>query len=191
MKNYYFFLILMLGLAAGCSPSVKSEAVDEVNFRDFETFAYLPSGDTVGHRVFYEDRVIKEVYEEMIARGYRLDRQDPDLLVKVHAMYEEDRSLASKPIPNVYDYFGPGFMPPSSLNPYYYDNFDEVPRISGDGVPVVGYTANTFVVDVIRTDTREIIWRGWTDTPVDPLEIDESLRAYVDTIFEEYPVEPK
>ena len=76
------------------------------------------------------------------------------------------------------------------MNPYHYTGYTGIGTVTGTGIQEVEYTEGTFVVDVIEANgANEIIWRGWSETPVDPGEVDENIREYVDNIFDEYPVD--
>ena len=105
-------------------------------------------------------------------------------------MYEEEERLRRTPIATTYPYYGTGFYAPATLGPYYYAGYANYPTISPYGaIQEVEYTVGTFVVDGIKQETGQIIWRGWSSTPVDPMDLDSSIRSYVDNIFEAYPVE--
>ena len=90
---------------------------------------------------------------------------------------------------STYDYYTPGFYTPTTLDPYYYTGYATIPTVTGTGIREVEYTEGTFVVDVIDAKDNQIVWRGWSETPVDPEDLDTSIRNYIDNIFEEYPVE--
>lgn len=185
------FFIFLLGSLVGCSPAVYTDVAADAEFGTYETYAMLPSGEEMGDNMVYTEKIINEVDQEMRARGYVLDPDDPDLLVNVKTMYEEEEELvATGYYPATYDYYTPGFYTPTTLAPYYYTGYTGIPRVTGTGIREVEYTEGTFVVDIIEANgTNEIIWRGWSDTPVDPAELDENIREYVDNIFDEYPVD--
>ncbi|AHM59440.1 putative lipoprotein [Flammeovirgaceae bacterium 311] len=191
MKYFSSFLAVVFLVLASCSPSVKTDQVSDVNFTEFKTYAYLPSGETESERAVFDESVIREVDQEMQARGYRLDTQEPDLLVLVKSMYEQEEELRRVPVATTYNYYGTGFRAPARLGPAYYPGYANYPTFTGYGIQEVEYTEGTFVVDVINRETGQIIWRGWSSTPVDPMELDSSIRSYVDNIFEEFPVEPQ
>ena len=184
---FCFFLLLSL---SACSPAVYTDTAADANFGSYQTYAMLPSGQDLGENNIHSDKIINEVNQEMRARGYELDPENPDLLVNVKTMYEEEEDLvATGYYPATYDYYGPDFYTPATLAPYYYTGYAAVPAVTGTGIREVEYTEGTFVVDIIEAKgENEIIWRGWSETPVDPANLDESIRSYVDNIFEEYPV---
>ena len=185
-----FFLSMLIASLVACSPAVYTDRAEGVNFTEYKTYAYLPSGKREeGSGTRYTERIINEINQEMQARGYRLDNQNPDLLVNVSTMYVEKDELLRTPVAGTYDYYTPGFYTPTTLEPYYYTGYNTIPQITGVGIREVEYTEGTFVVDIIDATENKIVWRGWSETPVDPSELDESVREYVDNIFEEYPVE--
>lgn len=185
-----FFIFLLAGLAS-CSPAVYTDVAADAEFGTYETYAILPAGQDLGENTIYSDKIINEVNQEMRARGYELDPNNPDLLVNVKTFYDEEEELvATGYYPGTYDYYRPGFYTPTTMAPYYYTGYAGVAGVTGPGIREVEYTEGTFVVDVIEANgENEIIWRGWSETPVDPENVDENIRGYVDNIFDEYPVD--
>lgn len=188
--NIIFLAILFLGFSA-CSPVVYTDKAPDANFGSYQTYAMLPTGDNSQTNTIYTDKIIREINQEMQARGYELDNQNPDLLVNVKTMYDQEQELVTTGYyPATYDYYGADFYAPTTLAPYYYTGYAGIPSIAGPDIRQVEYTQGTFVVDIIEAQGKNnIIWRGWSKTPVDPSNLDESIRSYVDNIFEEYPVE--
>lgn len=197
MKNLFYplYLIALTGLLASCStnPAVSTEELADVDFSEFDSFAYLPGieNDTSEYRTIFEDRVVQEVNHQMESRGYHLDPDDPDLLVLVKTMFDQEDRLERRPVARTYNYYTPGFYTTRPLGPVYYTNYNAIPRVSGySGIQEVEYTEGTFVVDIIDAANRQIIWRGWSQTPVDRENLASSINAYINNIFEEYPLEP-
>lgn len=195
MKNFSILTLIIAIFFVGCTsgPAVNTETSPTAAFGEgeYNTYAYLPSGETDADNAVFNEAVIREVDQEMQARGYRLDPQDPDLLVLVRSMYERETAVERAPIYTAYDYYGTGFYAPSPLGPQYYPRYNTIPRVTGTAIREVPYTEGTFVVDVIDASNNEIVWRGWSSTPVDPMALESSVRQYVDNIFEEFPVEPQ
>lgn len=192
IKNIFFLLSFAALLTTACSPGVNTREASDVDFGSFDSYAYLPSGDSTEYHTILEERVTREVSQEMETRGYELDNQNPDLLVLVKTMFEEEERLEREPLYTSYNYYTPGFYTAGATNPIYYQNYAGIPQITayGGAIREIEYTEGTFVVDVINASTNQIIWRGWSETPVDRGNLDESIRSYIDNIFEEYPAEP-
>lgn len=191
IRNIIFLLSVTFLLTTACSPRVKTDEATNVDFSAFDTYAYLPGGDSSQYHTVPEEKVIREVSQEMEARGYEIDNQNPDLLVLVKTMFEEEETLQREPLYTSYDYYAPGFYTAGATSPVYYQNYTSIPAITPYGAAIreIEYTEGTFVVDIIDASDNQIIWRGWSETPVDRGNLDESIRAYIDNIFEEYPVE--
>jgi hypothetical protein len=191
MKNLIGTITIVIFVLGGisCNPSVNTDKAEDVNLKNYSTFAYLPSGDSVQNRVVMEERVIAEVRQEMEGRGYKLDADNPDLVVLVKAMYEEEERLRREPYYTSYDYYSPRFYSPTTLSPYYYRGYATIPRVTGYNIREIEYTEGTFVVDVIDRENNRIVWRGWSSTSVDPMNLETSIREYVDNIYDEYPIE--
>jgi hypothetical protein len=183
------FLCLLAGFLTACSPTVYTDTAPEADFSAYDTYAYLPSGENDEAKTIYTQKIINEVDQEMEARGYKIDNENPDLLVNVKTMYEEEEDLQRVPVANTYDYYTPGFYTPTTLSPYYYTGYATIPRVTGTGIREIEYTEGTFIVDVIDASENRIVWRGWSETSVDPENLDNSIREYIDNIYGEYPVE--
>ena len=189
MKKLNWIFLLFVVAAWGCSPSVQTDKEEGVDLAKYDTYAYLPSGDSVSSKVVFTEQVMDEVSDEMKARGYSIDNANPDLLVLVRSMYDQEEYMRRDPVYTSYDYYRPGFNDPVTLSPYYYTGYSSVGTLTGYNIDEVEYTEGTFVVDVIDADSKQIVWRGWSETPVDPMDLDTSIDNYVDNIFDEYPVD--
>ena len=185
-------LLLLTALAVACStsPRVNTDEASNVNFSQFETYAYLPGSDTAEYHTILEQKVIKEVNQQMKKRGYRLNTDEPDLLVLVKTMFDEEERLERVPVETNYTYYTPELNTGSALGPMYFSTYPSMTNVIGVGGAVreVDYTEGTFVVDIIDRSNNNIIWRGWSETPVDEANLDDSIREYIANIFEEYPV---
>ncbi len=158
---------------------------------NYDTYAYLPTGDTAGYQVAFDESVIREVNQEMQARGYRLNTENPDLLVLVKSMYQEETVVERSPIYTTYDYYNPDILAPESLERFYYTRYNTVINLRGANIRTIEYSEGGFLVDMIDASNNEIVWRGWSPTSVNPLALQSSIRSYIDNIFEEFPVPAK
>ena len=192
IRNLFGLLFFIATLTTACSPRVNTDEASDVDFSAFDTYAYLPSGDSAEFQTVLEEKVIREVNQQMEARDYELDNQNPDLLVLVKTMFEEEERLEREPILTSYNYYSPGFYAGRTLGPGYYQNYSSIASVApyGGAIREIEYTEGTFVVDVIDASSNQIVWRGWSETPVDRANLDESIRNYINNIFAEFPVEP-
>lgn len=192
IRHFFGLVFFMAFLTTACSPRVNTNEASDVNFSEFDTYAYLPSGDSAEFRTVLDEKIVREVNQQMEARDYELDNQNPDLLVLVKTMFEEEEMLEREPILTSYNYYSPGFYAGRTLGPGYYQNYSTIASVApyGGAIRQIEYTEGTFVVDVIDASNNQIVWRGWSETPVDRANLDESIRDYIDNIFAEFPVEP-
>lgn len=197
MKKLVFQVMILVGLIAfGCSSArVYSDYVQDVNFERFDSFAWLPTPDTVEGSV-YENEILMQnirsyVNREMFERGYSIDTKDPDLLVLVHTNFERREELVRTPIYSSYNYYYPGFYAGPAY-PYYYYDYGRVPFVTGYDIRELTYTEGVVVVDIINQENNTLIWRGWIEETVDdPTEFREDVSSRIDDLFEEYPVDER
>ncbi len=96
-------------------------------------------------------------------------------------------AVNANPVYTNYSYYRPGFYVGPYYRNYIYNNYFTVPRIAGNGIQQVPYKEGTIVIDLIDRRTNEIVWRGRAEDVVDPNNLDEELRLYVNAIFEKFP----
>lgn len=188
-----FSIITVLFLFTQCGPTVQTSKTSNVDLDKFDTYAYLPSPDTVDYDQLsgevVEEKTMTAINNEMQEAGYNIDKDNPDLLVKTHVMLDKDIETYADPIYSTYDYYYPGFTV-GYPSPYYYTNYSAVPEVVGYDIDAIPYTEGTMVVDIINTKTNEIVWRGWAEEETITAEnFQEDLRNYVNEIFDEYPVD--
>ena len=179
-------------LGVQCSPNVTTTKMSSKDLSNYKTYAYLPTSDTVNYRDLQEDMVeevvMNEINSEMQEIGYSVNKDQPDLLIKTHVMFEQEESTVTDPVYTDYPYYYPGYSV-GYASPYYYTGYNTIPRIAGYDVDEITYTEGTIAIDVIDAKTNEIIWRGWAENPISPDNFASEVKGYVDEVFEEYPVE--
>lgn len=195
MKKFIYLLMISagFGLAACSSANVYSDYVQGVNYERFDTFAWLPTPDTVQESVYENDILMQNirgyVNREMMERGYKIDTKNPDLLVLVHTNFEQREELVRTPIYSSYNYYYPGFYAGPAY-PYYYYDYMGVPFVQGYDIRELTYTEGMVVVDIINKANNTLIWRGWIEDAVNnPQEFRNDLSKMTDELFEEFPVE--
>lgn len=157
----------------------------------FSSYAFLPNQDTIKtseyDNSFVNEVIIEEISKNMEDLNYRLDRNQPDLLIFYHLMMDEENPVNSTPVYTNYSYYRPGYY----IGPYYrdyaYNNYFTITRLAGDHIEQTPYKKGTIVIDIIDRNSNEIIWRGKANDLVMPNNLEQELRAYVNAIFEEFP----
>lgn len=188
----YFTLMLVLSLfVVSCGPKVTTSKKTAKDLDSFSSYAFLPNQDTI-KTTRYDNRyvneiVIDEINENMQNLDYRLDRNQPDLLVYYHLMMDEEMAVDANPIYTDYSYYRPGYYVGPYYRNYAYNNYFTVPRIAGAGIQQIPYKEGTIVIDVIDRRTNEILWRGRANDLITPNNLEEELREYVNAIFDQFP----
>ena len=190
--RHFLSLSLMAGiLLAGCGPKVDTNKKTAQNLSNFNSYAFLPNQDTIQTSNYNNQQVneivISEIHENMQDLNYRLDRNQPDLLVYYHLMLDEEMAVNANPVYTNYSYYRPGFYVGPYYRNYSYNNYFTVPRIAGNNVQQIPYKEGTIVIDLINRRTNEIVWRGSAEDVVAPGNLDEEIRTYVNAIFDRFP----
>lgn len=190
--KHFFTLSILAGiLFVGCGPKVDTDKMTAKNIRSYDTFAFLPNQDTIQtsryNNVEVNEIVINAIRQNMQELNYRLDRNQPGLLVYYHLMLDEENAVNANPVYTNYSYYRPGFYVGPYYRNYAYSNYFTVPRIMGTGIEQVDYKEGTIVIDLIDRKTNEIVWRGRAEDLVAPENLDEEIRSYVDAIFDRLP----
>lgn len=191
LKSKTVFLVLTIGFLLGsCGPKVGTKKA-KVDFDTFSSYAFLPNQDTIKtssyNNSLVNKMVIGHINEHMQQLNYRLDREQPDLLVYYHLMMDEASAVNSNPVYTNYSYYKPGYY----VGPYYrdfaYNNYYTIPRLSGEHIKQVPYKEGTLVIDLIERRTNKIIWRGTANDVISPADLNSEIKSYVNAIFEAFP----
>ncbi|UZH55270.1 DUF4136 domain-containing protein [Salinimicrobium tongyeongense] len=190
-RHFFSLSLLSAILLVGCGPKVDTNKRTAQSLDSFESYAFLPNQDTIQTSSYdnaqVNEIVIDEIRQNMDDLNYRLDRNQPDLLVYYHLMLDEEMAVNANPVYTNYSYYRPGFYVGPYYRNYAYNNYFTVPRIAGNSVQQVPYKEGTIVIDLINRRTNEIVWRGRAEDVITPGNLDEELRAYVNAIFERLP----
>jgi hypothetical protein len=186
---------LMLFLLGSCGPTVKTTKTARVDLSKYQSFAWLPTKEDIKNPDYNNELVLNtilaEVNTEMRDHGYRMDQDDPDLLLKVKTMFDKETETVRNPVYGNYTYSYPYRTVNSYYDPYYYRGYSRVSRVVGYDVDQITYTEGTFVIDIIDAKKDQVIWRGWSQDRVAPENLKLEIANYVDEIFDEYPLDRK
>lgn len=192
IKNYFFGLSFIFTLLLiGCGPKVDTNKKTSRDLSNYSSYSFLPNQDTIKNsdydNAYVNEIVIDEINQNMKEENYRLERNQPDLLVYYHLMFDEEMAVNASPVYTNYSYYRPGYYVGPYYRNYAYNNYFTVPRVAGTGIEQIPYKEGTIVIDLIDRRTNEIVWRGKANDVVDPANLDSELRSYIDAIFEQYP----
>ena len=192
MKNYLFGIGFVFTLfLIGCGPKVDTNKKTEKDLSNYSSYSFLPNQDTIKNNAYdnvhVNEVVIDEINQNMKENGYKLDRNQPDILVYYHLMFDEEMAVNASPVYTNYSYYRPGYYVGPYYRNYAYNNYFTIQRLSGTGIEQIPYKEGTIVIDLIDRRNNEIIWRGRANDVVNRDNLEQELRSYVDAIFEEYP----
>lgn len=193
MKFFKFYIPLLLAgfLLYSCGSSAPTSKDDRQKLKSYNTYAYLPDNDTIMSRNLDNDHIqeviIETINANMQEQGYSLDKTYPDVLIKVHPMFDEKMAVNSNPVYTNYPYYRPGFYIGPYYEDYIYDNYFTVQRVDGPRVSQVPYRQGSIVIDFIDRKTNEILWRGTSDETIGSKRMDREIREYIDEIFKDFP----
>ncbi|SDL05445.1 protein of unknown function [Salinimicrobium catena] len=191
VKTYSILFLMLSIVLVSCGPKVNTNKKTAKDLDSFSSYAFLPNQDTIKTTAFdnryVNEVVIDEINENMQDQDYRLDRNQPDLLVYYHLMMDEEVAVNATPVYTNYSYYRPGYYVGPYYRNYAYNNYFTIPRIAGTAIEQIPYKEGTIVIDLIDRRTNEIIWRGRANDVVTPNNLEEELRQYVNAIFEAFP----
>ncbi|MDN3670695.1 DUF4136 domain-containing protein [Echinicola jeungdonensis] len=164
----FIFLTLII---VGCSvtSSVVTDYDREANLREYQSYYWsdefqLNKGqydEPLFYNTLIKKRLKTAIEEEMRARGYELDPENPDLLIDSRVMVNQ-RSTSQNPYP-ISPYY----------NPYYYGYFgSQSSTMEKEG---------GIVVNLVDREERQLVWQGYvanvfqTETKDKQKEIREAI----------------
>ena len=187
---------ILLGISIGfmlgsCGPKVNADKKVAVDMDSFNSYAFLPNQDTIKTSKYdnnlVNEKIIREISENMEELNYRLDREQPGLLIFYHLMMDEASAVNSNPVYTNYSYYKPGYYVGPYYRNYVYNNYYTIPRLEGEHVKQVSYKQGTLVIDFIDRRNNEIIWRGTARDVISPGDLNAEIKTYVNAIFEAFP----
>lgn len=182
-----FLLIISL---AGCSSMQVSWDYDaDADFSGLHTYNWLPapkvkSGDPkVQYNSLLESRVKTAVEEQLSQKEFERVEDAPDFLVTYHAAVNDKVSVTY-----LNDLYGYGS---SWSTGYHYRRHVGGYTARSSEVLVSEYQLGTLIIDIVRADSKQLIWRGSASDEVQPDNSPEvrvkRIREAVQKILEQFP----
>lgn len=182
------YILAALSLLVACAP-VHSDMDKTADFSSYHTYAWLNRTDSINNVLYDNEMIDKNVHmyvdNEMQRRGFKIDKESPDVVVRYHIMMERKESLVNDP----------GYMYSPFYPPYLYGGFPffvyPSPFYVGNNFQKIVYNEGTLVVDVIDRKKNQLVWHGWSvGTFNDPTEIQARLPKDIKRIFDKFPLKP-
>jgi hypothetical protein len=166
----FFFLSMMTWATACSSFTVTSAYEPTVNFSQMRTYDWMPRNEITDKPpetaiAAQVGQLIKEAVENgMTKRGYvKRSGENPDFFLAYHASVED------KVEPRVADYYCGT-------------------RICNQGITIDRYREGTLVLDIIKADSKEVVWRGTAVGIVgDPTKRKALIDESVNEILNQFP----
>lgn len=163
---------LVLGLmvlATGCAPSVtvQLDYDKEANFAALKTFAWLPipvnppAGvkEALARNSLMDKRIRRAVEAQLIAKGYQTNVNNPDFMVTYHVGVEEKIAVTDWG----YGYGRRGWGGPPRIDVYQYQQ-------------------GSLILDLIDSNSKQLIWRGFAQGEIDPYAPTEKREQRVNDV---------
>ncbi|HET8754137.1 MAG TPA: DUF4136 domain-containing protein [Salinimicrobium sp.] len=171
IKTLSILLLFVLVLSSCDSVRVASDYDPQVNFNQYQTFAFFKPGiDKAEISDLDKKRILRAIEAEMLQKGFTKS-ENPDLLVSIFTKTKENINIYA----NNYGYgYGWGW------SPYYW----------GSGYNTVNSTTEgTLYIDLIDADEKELVWQGMGTAALatDVERKQERINEIVQEIMEKYP----
>ncbi|MCP4403937.1 MAG: DUF4136 domain-containing protein [bacterium] len=174
-----FLMMAALLTSCGSSVSVNTDYDLEEDFSQLKTFQWLDERIPKNALDLYpliKKRVAESVVNDLEAKGFVQDNDAPDFVVIAHAQSKEKMQVT--------DWGGGGY--------YRYDPWWGA---YGGRVDVSYYDEGTLVLDIVRVETEEMIWRGIGKAVVreysNPEKRQKAIDDTVATILKDFPPQAK
>jgi hypothetical protein len=149
--------IAILALTGCSTMEVSTDFDPRADFTNLKTYDWIseprkPTGDPrIDNNTILEGRIQTAVDGELSARGFtRTDAGTADFLVAYHVSLDKQRSVQHL---NDYYGYGPGwgYSYGATRRPAYY---------GGSSTYVYEYEEGTLILDIVKPEGRELMWRG-------------------------------
>jgi hypothetical protein len=177
------FVLSGLILSSCSSANVATSIDNTIDFASYRTFAWLP--DSSWQETKYDNAILQRNVEQEVVRllkvkGYAVDTLRADFLVHHHVTVENRTRLVQAPN---YRYTPNMFM---GRYGYYYSMYQ--PMMIRNSFREVEYREGTLIVDVIDSKQQRLVWRGWSEEPLEGVaDFERSLQSRVQEILAKFP----
>ncbi|WP_157974508.1 DUF4136 domain-containing protein [Lewinella sp. IMCC34183] len=195
MKFLTPLLLLAVSLfLVSCGPQVTTAQPTDADLSKYKTFAYLPNADIEMtdanmDQEAINSRIIETVNTQMQQEGYRLNRDNPDLLVLISVKKDQETATDTDPVYATYPYgtYGVNTVSPY-YNNYYYNDFYNYGGVVGYDTDTYNYTEGTLIISLVDRNSKNTVWKGMTSEAIYSGSTTEEIIGLVDDIFDEYPI---
>ncbi|MBC7486955.1 MAG: DUF4136 domain-containing protein [Cytophagaceae bacterium] len=197
----YLGLIILL-LSSCASTAVFSDYNRSLDFKSYKTFAWLPKTHDPKNDGPFDNQIVETNIKnlgsgELKSRGYKVDVDEPDLLIDFYVDVANKVDHVSTPVYGYAYNYNSNFARPYNNNLYsyrnsYYNNnsyINSVPVVVGYNNQDIPYEEGTLTILIIDRKTNTLVWKGWSvGTVTDESSFEYELPSDMRRLFKEFPV---
>lgn len=194
MKTQILRGLVIIAFLSSCSSyNYYSVSNKPLNHQKYKTFAWIPEGKSKSSSIYDNDvatdKIVESATREMTSRGFILQNNQPDLLLRYTAVVNPGLREISEP---VYYNAPPRLLPRMGYyrgrGAYYYSYIDPFPVYVGNRERSIRIKENSIVIDVIERRSSRVIWRGWAEGELDnPEKAINEIPQVIGNIFKKLP----
>ena len=198
MKAPLSLVALLAFFFASCGPTVRTSQPTSADLSKYSTFAYLPNALVDVEGLESEElsgEVVEAVRKQLQQVGYRVDRDDPDLLVLLSVKQDTEVETRRDPVYgsaySAYPYTNGVYGVSPYYNDYYYNGYDAYGAdIVGYDVDTYRYKTGTLILNLVDRATKNTVWKAVSEKAIYDGNVSPSdIAMMVDDMFAEFPVE--
>lgn len=190
----------LLALVACYSPTkniYQSEKTPGVDFKNYKTYAWLPTKDTsftkLASKKNVELALAQAVSQQLNMRGMQFDSLTPDCLFTYSLVLTKTYQVGQEPPPVYAPQSNAGALP-GQYNMYYYVPASTAyynPELYQGSMKVTTFRDGTLVIDMIDRKTNKIIWRTDAQGKVEEKDrkgVRPTINEIVPIMFKKFPI---
>ncbi|KQC00471.1 DUF4136 domain-containing protein [Pedobacter sp. Hv1] len=193
MKKIFILLSMVVCLASCSTYDYYAVSNKPVTTNRYQTYAWIPESQSKTTSIYNNDiatdRIVEATNAELDKRGFQLNNNKPDLLIRYTAVVNKETKTVSDPV---------YYNPPSRLSPrvgyyrgrarFYYAYTDPFPVYVGSRARKMQVKAGSIMIDIIERKTSKLIWRGWAEGEVnDGQKAINDIPTVIANIFKKLP----
>tara|TARA_B110000483_G_C18118689_1_gene512676 strand:- start:546 stop:1100 length:555 start_codon:yes stop_codon:yes gene_type:complete len=177
MKNSVAYLLLFVLFLTSCqSVRVAVDYDKSAQFKTFKTFGFFKEGiERVEVNDLDKRRILRSIETVFLEKGFT-QSETPDILVNFFTKEKQEVNIYNNNYSSFNNFGGFGYG--LGWGPFM-----------GSQVNVSSSTQGTLYIDLIETNTKELVWQGIGNgyLSTDIKQKDETIKNFVTSILSEYP----
>ena len=172
-------------VVAGCAstPTVRSDYDKSADFGRYRTFGFIDQAGGPGDSKSLAMQALEAAAtREMVARGYTLAAENPDLLINFNGKLEDRTDVQSVP--------GPMYGPTWGYGGWYGAPYGGWGVAASPQVTTRHYQVGTLVMDIVDRERRQVVFQAGIERTITKemqQNRDKALDAAVVRLFSAYP----